>query len=357
MAEPVRTHDSFERGASTESINHSGRAGSASGDASYSFETDRRAEHWDGGAPLRPGASVSGAVNRFSPMDIPSDVWARIERVVKAAVMAATPDTPLHANHQLSIVTQLAVWADRIGQPLDPEVLFHPETIDRFIGEGCAHLSEGSRLNYRTHLWKVGAAVLGHELFPPRALPLRRSDVLPPYTAVEVTDLTAWARGLPTEHMRRNTLALLSIGLGAGLTSREIERIVGTDVRTDDGLLVVEVIGEAPRTVPVRRRWASDVLAIAEESGDRPFYRPERKRITRRDILAFVGRCSGGGPTRYNVQQLRVTWIVAQLSVGVPLQVLAPAAGAGAGQLVKYLPFAEAPPERAGYEALAGVSS
>ena len=123
---------------------------------------------------------MSGTINRFSPRDVPEDVWQRVEPVVKQTVTAGAPDTPFHADHQLSIVTQLAVWADRIGQPVDPEHLFSPEFIDRFIVEGCAHLSHGSRLNYRTHLWKIGAAVLGHQLFPPRALPLKRSDVSPP---------------------------------------------------------------------------------------------------------------------------------------------------------------------------------
>ena len=73
-----------------------------------SFLADRRAARWAGGQPLRPDASVSGTINRFSPHDVAEEVWKRIEPVVKAAVSLAAPGDPQKANHQLSIVTQLA---------------------------------------------------------------------------------------------------------------------------------------------------------------------------------------------------------------------------------------------------------
>jgi hypothetical protein len=304
-----------------------------------SFLDDRRAERWAGGEPLRPDASVSGTVNRFSPRDVPADVWRRVEPTVKEAVTKAAPPDPQKANHQLSIVTQLAVWADRIGQPIEAKTLFHPEFLDRFITEGCAHLSHGTQLNYRTNLWRVGEAVLGGALFPPRALPLQRSSVASPYSAAEVTELVSWSRGLPTAHMRRNCRALLAIGLGAGLTSQEITSLVGTDIRVEDGVVLVAVGGKMARSVPVQRKWADEVLGLAEESGSRPFYMPDRARITRRDILGFIERCSGEGVPKFNVQRLRISWIVGHLATGTPLSALVRASGVGVGQLGKYLSF------------------
>ena len=123
---------------------------------------------------------MSGTIRRFRPSDVPDDVWHRVESLVRDAVTEVAPEAPFRAINYLTVVAQLAVWADRIGIPLDPEVLFHPETIDRFLIEGCAHLTDGSRINYRTHLWKVGAAVLGQDLFPQRPLSLQRSAVLAP---------------------------------------------------------------------------------------------------------------------------------------------------------------------------------
>jgi hypothetical protein len=306
-----------------------------------SFLADRRAERWAGGEPLRAGASVSGTINRFSPRDVPDDVWRRVEPVVKAAIQVAAPGDPQKANHQLSIVTQLAVWADRLGKSIEPEELFHPEFLDRFITEGCAHLSAGSRLNYRTNLWRVGEAVLGRSLFPPKPRGLQRSSVAAPYSVAQVTELVNWSHGLPTAHMRRNAQVLLALGLGAGLSSQELTSLVGSDIHSEDGVALIEVEGKKARSVPVQRLWADEVLRLAEEAGPRPFFLPERSRITRRDVLGFIERCSGDGSPKFNVQQLRITWIVRHLAAGTTLSALVRAAGVGIGQLGKYLVFVD----------------
>jgi hypothetical protein len=305
------------------------------------FLAHRRAPLWAGGEPLRADASVSGTINRFSPRDLSEDVWRRVEPVVKAAIHVASPGDPQKANHQLSIVTQLAVWADKLGKSIEPEELFHPEFLDRFIAEGCAHLSAGSRLNYRTNLWRVGEAVLGRALFPPKPLGLQRSSVAPPYSVAQVTELVNWSHGLPTAHMRRNAQALLALGLGAGLSSQEITSLVGSDIHSEDGVALIEVEGKLARSVPVQRLWADEVLRLAEDAGPRPYLMPERSRITRRDILGFIERCSGDGPPRFNVQQLRITWIVRHLEVGTMLSALVRASGVGIGQLGKYLVFVD----------------
>ena len=141
--------------------------------------------------------------------------------------------------------------------------------------------------------------------------------------------------------MRRNTRALLAIGLGAGLTSQEITSLVGTDIRQEGGVVLVDVVGKLARTVPVHKVWAAEVLQLAEEVGPRAYFMPERTRITRRDILGFIERCSGDGPPKFNVQQLRITWMVWHLTAGTPLSALVRAAGVGVGQLGKYLRFVE----------------
>ena len=221
--------------------------------------SDRLAEHWSFGEPVRPGESVTATINRFSPKDIPAEVWQRVEPVVKHTVTTVGFTDPTLARKACSIVGQLALWADRIGLPVDAESLFTPELIDRFITEGCTHLTDGTRLNYRSQLWRIGAAVVGHTLFPPRSVPLPASPSWPPYSPAEITELVSWSRGLPTESMRRESWALLALGLGAGLRSEEIVRAVGTDIHEEDGIVLIDVLGpggRVDRVVPVRRDWA-----------------------------------------------------------------------------------------------------
>ena len=307
------------------------------------FLADRAAVVWDGGQPVRTDLIVSEIITRFHPQQVPPDVWRRVEAFVRDAVSAAAPGTPFIADHQMTVMAQLAIWADVVGLPLDPAVVLIPETVDRFLLEGCRHLKEGSRLNYRTNLWKIGAAVLGEGLFPPKPLPLKRSAVSAPYSEGEITDLVSWARGLPTTHMRRNVRALLAVGLGAGLPSEEIQCLLGTDIQADSRGVAVEVVRGRRRRVPIRPEWVDEVRVLAAESGERPFFVPERAGITRRDIIGFIERCSLDDKAQFNVQTLRVTWIVHHLSMGTHMLLLEQWSGVGAGQLVKYLKYATLP--------------
>jgi hypothetical protein len=286
---------------------------------------------------------VHDVIERFHARDLPPDRAARVEAFVRSAVLAAEPRAPFVAENHLTVVTQIVAWADRIGLELDPGVVFHPETIDRFLLDGCAHLSDGSRLNYRTILWRVGAAVLGPHLFPAKPLPLGRTSMTAPYSDADIIDLVSSSRGLPTPHMRRNARALLAIGFGAGLRSEEIQRLVGTDIRQVGDRVVVDVPGERARQVPVFSVWADDVWAFALESGPRPYFCPERGRITRRDVIGFIERCSVDDKAAFNTQRLRVTWMVHHLSAGTHLLLLTEWAGVGARHLVKYLKYATLP--------------
>ena len=136
-----------------------------------SFHADRDAEYWVAGEPARPNESVTKAIKQFSPRSVPDGVWCRVEELVRSSVRQAEPTSVYSAKALLSVVTQLVIWIDRLGLPLEPDVVFHPDNIDRFASEACAHLASGTQHNYRTQLRSVGAAVLGPELFPPHRCP------------------------------------------------------------------------------------------------------------------------------------------------------------------------------------------
>jgi len=305
------------------------------------FLLDRLAENWVAGEPRRAGQSVTKAIAKFSPPRVPPDVWARIESTVRNSVETAAPASVYSAHTLLSITTQIAVWADTLGQPIDPDVLLHPEVIDRFISEGCPHLKPGTKLNYRKHLHDVGKAVLGPSVFPPRPLPLYHPDPLQPYSTPEITALLAWCRGLPTERFRDNATGVVALGLGAGLSSQEMCRLVGDDVVADTDGVVVGVIGSRARQVPVVERWADAIHARAVEVGERPFLFPERTRISRHQLPNFLERCPTGDAPQLNTLRLRNSWIVAHLSADTNVLALAEAAGVSPTQIVKYLPYAE----------------
>jgi integrase len=299
---------------------------------------DHLATRWDAGQPMRPEASVAEAIARFERRHVPSDQWARIEPVVRAAVEAAAPTTLYRAQELLNVTAQLASWADTTGQATDPAVLFHPDTIERFVTKGCAHLARGTQFNYRRELRVVGAAVLGEPLYPPRQIPLSRDDLSRPYTEPELAALIAQCRGLPTPFLRENAKAIVALGLGAGLSAQEISWARGTDVTVDDRGVLMAVRGPRPRVVPVLDEWAEAVASRAEVVGPRPLLLPDRSEIKKYQLSNFLERWPKGGP-KADTRRLRATWIVGHLERGTHVLALADAAGVNPNYLGRFFRF------------------
>ena len=184
---------------------------------------------------------------------------------------------------------------------------------------------------------------------------MKRSTPLEPYSPAETAALRSWCRGLPTERYRHNVEVILAFGLGAGLPSQELIRLVGTDVTRDDDGVTIRVIGGHAREVPVLSVWADEVTALARGAGDGPIFLSERSMITRRQIPNFIARCPKGDALGLNVNRLRNTWIVGQLSAGTHLLALSHAAGVDPTQVVKLARYATGPGAEAAVRMLRGA--
>src|SRR5207302_9330855 len=104
--------------------------------------------------------SVTDRVDRFRPAGLDMSAWRRIAPLVGGVVAEAAPKTAYRAARLLSVTARAVAWCDREGLPLTPEIVLHPDTVDRFAVEGLAGLSRGTQLNYRHQLRRVGEAVL-----------------------------------------------------------------------------------------------------------------------------------------------------------------------------------------------------
>jgi hypothetical protein len=138
-------------------------------------------------------------------------------------------------------------------------------------------------------------------------------------------------------------MVMLALCLGAGLTSQELSRAVGTEVIRDHDGVLVKVMGAKARVVPVVERWERQAETFAMEAGVRPILKPERGRIRDYDVTnlaELAARSSLGNAPKLSPLRLRTTWIVDRISAGVPVLDVADAAGVTRHQISRYLEFA-----------------
>jgi hypothetical protein len=307
------------------------------------------------GTNLRRGkaADVELTVRRFNPSRIPPEVWVDIGPLVRHAVLRAEPRHDRDARELMTRTAHLASWCHQRGVELRSEVVFAAHIVDRFVTEGCAHLAEGSRANYRSVLHRVGAAVLGPLVYPPRPT-FRASPRLAPYSETEVRALVGWSRGLATSQMRDNTQALLGLGLGAGLKSEEISVARTRWVEHHGTGLVITVPGERARRVPVGAEWEWAVSAAVVRSGQGLLFLPDRSTVTAKQLSRFVEGLPRHDAPKLSARRLRATWIVRQLDSRVPLSALAAAAGVLPEILAEYTPYTAPVPDEVADRLLRG---
>ncbi|QKS18889.1 hypothetical protein HUN58_02295 [Curtobacterium sp. Csp1] len=247
------------------------------------------------------------------------------------------------------MTTKLVRWAvETAALPLDTSILFDSATIDEFAHVGLVTYSTSGRSTMRSKLRAVARAVRD-EPDDPDEFKIPRSSPVSPYTDSEQAALESWARGQHSDDRRTSAGALLALGLGAGLTGREIVAARRADISHDADGFIVHVHGAAERTVPVLYVW-EHLLQERAGTADGWLFRSGQAGGNPNLITDFVSRSH----QRLTVQarRLRATWLVHHLTIGTPLPTLLPAAGLQSAEaLDRLLPFV-GPPDSAQQRAL-----
>lgn len=258
----------------------------------------------------------------YTPV-MPADVWERIRDFVQETVRDAAPATAYTEKQLYPVTAKLARWAvDMAALPLDTEILFDSDTIDEFAHAGLVAYTSAGRSTMRSKLRAIAGTLTFTDAGANQA-GIKRSAPVRPYTPADVAALESWARGQHSADRRASAAALLALGLGAGLTGREIVAAKAADLDIRGNLVLVQVRGENPREVPVLREW--EQLLRVPRRADGWVFRSGQQGGNPNLITDFVSRSH----QRLNVQarRLRATWLVHHLTVGTRLPVLLAAAG------------------------------
>ncbi len=262
-------------------------------------------------------------VASYRPRTVDESLWA----VIQPFVFSCASELPLagwaSATRTLRVLVQVALWARGEGIALDRELVFDPDTVERFVAVSPG--SDASRATYRAVLRRIGPLLTRKAPWEPRRPPVSRRQVAQPYTAAELALLSAHASHQITQGQRRAARALIALGAGAGLDGRWSTRVRADDVLVD-GAVLIRVGHPMARVVPVLARWEADVLDMAATADDEFLvggYSTSRNRASALTASFEVPP----GHLKLSCARLRSTWLLWHLMAGTRLPELAVAAG------------------------------
>lgn len=287
----------------------------------------------------------------FTP-SLPDHVWLAIREFVADTVAACDRETAYDQGDLSVAATKLTAWAKATaGLPLERDIVFRRETIGNFIATGATEYRPAARGNLRSQLLRMSEVLLPqHQIRKLRPLP--PSDPTRPYSMQQVALLRVWADTESTPARIANANVLLALGLGAGLTASEIGTVRVEDLEIDEFGVVVHVLGDREREVPVLQVWETALRrrALTLEQ-DRFVFRENHGKFYPNLVSNFVARSHVLGPLP-QTQRMRTTWVVGHLERGTPVRVLMRAAGVESLEaFTRYIEFVPMP-SGAGYRQL-----
>jgi hypothetical protein len=242
--------------------------------------------------------------------------WREIGEFTRACVAETAAATERSERDLYAAATPYVLWCwQSRGIPLERGRIFRGSLIEEFIHLAETAYRKSSKATHRGVLWKMLEVINPAGTSRPHR-PISRSAPQDPYLAHEIAALNSWAVTQGTARRRHDARALLALGLGAGLATREILEVRPLDIRQENDHLLVSVAGRS-REVPFLIEWAKTIADIVDDVEPLQWlFRPGRQNATAGQVTDFLLRAR----THLDVRpsRMRTTWLLRHLDEGTP---------------------------------------
>jgi hypothetical protein len=289
---------------------------------------------------------VIEAVRGYHP-DVEVEDWAKWAPIVIGFLPIIGPPTPGSATNTLLAILRLVMWCEDQGLPTGSTAeIFTADNIESFAAMNRDQLPKirskgGTKSGSGTTILDLHVSRLrsaGRIINPSSNWPILREegvsrDLLSIYTDKEIVALHASAKRISDFRKRRIALASLAMGLGAGLSAGEQQRVRPEHVYQDSkGQTWVRVVrgslSQTERLVPVASPWGTclqKAINLKSKKFDTwvlPIGRSVNAVSENLNNLPFDRSCPP-----LSMVRMRTTWMVQRMAAGVWLSTLAQYAG------------------------------
>lgn len=290
--------------------------------------------------PDLPAAQLQVIAN-WRGLRVPEHMRLKVVPFARSAVALAGPAPVSAVGQRLRATAALAVASLEDGMPLNIELIFDPENVDRQMIKG-ARDGVGTAATYRAVLRKMGPLVTKKAPWSPPLRGLPRRSLAEPYPPAQERRYERARNQQSTSIKSRHFAVAISLGFGAGLDGRTIPIATAGQCIWVRGILCVDVNKPSPRRVPVIKHYWPVLLDLLDGLDDNDFIltgsaSPLGKNFLS-DALADLD-LPKDLPT-FNACRARSTWLTRLLAKPIPLPELLAAAGIrGTTSLVDLVPF------------------
>jgi integrase len=253
---------------------------------------------------------VMDAIDSYSPRRAIWN-WAVLGEFVRDAVYRARPYNARKAKEFMSIGTyHVNYWTDTQGYDLSDE-LWDLDLAQAYVA--TLPLTGRTVTQSRMHLRDLIKRLLLERDHPTWGEMDSRSAPMTPYRDTEIAALFSWADGRSTIRAKRISRALLSLGLGYGLTAAEMvaARVADIDDRGDAGVWLTL----PDRVIPCDDAFEPDVRRMLADHRHEIRFLPHDKP---EDVDNFLGSARHVKPpkagNRPHLRRLRATWLAHRTS-------------------------------------------
>jgi len=250
--------------------------------------------------------------------------WPQTQPFVTELVLRLNPSSVKPTRRGAWALAGIAAYACSAGVPLEVDRVLHPSFVQRYIDVGWdGNREEGTLRTVRDLLSTLGRQLTVQAPWQPKARPIRRTPLRPPYSPDELHRLRA---AIATQKLadRVRLEILVEAGLGWGIDGRWFFRIRPGDVRIDSR--GAHLTARFPDRI-ITCRFEEETLlleAIAANQVERLGTPLPSTRL----LNAFLFRVNKRlAPLHLHLGRLRSTWLLAHLRASTPMRTLLYAAG------------------------------